>query len=112
MRDYQLGLGLSRDQVYNQTMYILVGMLVIGLICNLLVRPLNPKWFMTDAELAEEKRIAHEKTAAADAQLLGAKARDDDATPALKLWFTWLIVLVPLSWGIYRTLLAAAKFFN
>ena len=112
MREYQLGLGLPREQVYNQTMYILVGMLVIGLICNLLVRPLNPKWFMTDAELAEEKRIAHERTAAADAQLSGAKARGDDATPVLKLWVTWLIVLVPLSWGIYRTLLAAAKFFN
>jgi MFS family permease len=40
MREYQLGLGMPREQVYNQTMYILVGMLVIGLICNLLVRPL------------------------------------------------------------------------
>ncbi len=61
MREYQLGLGIPREQVYNQTMYILVGMLVMGLICNLLVRPLNPKWFMTDSELAEEKRLAHEK---------------------------------------------------
>jgi MFS family permease len=49
MREYQLGLGIPREQVYNQTMYILVGMLVIGLICNLLVRPLADKWFMTDS---------------------------------------------------------------
>jgi MFS family permease len=34
MREYQLGLGLPREQVYNQTMYILVGMLVIGFICQ------------------------------------------------------------------------------
>jgi MFS family permease len=54
MREYQLGLGIPREQVYNQTMYILVGMLVVGLICNLLVRPLNPKWFMTDSELAKK----------------------------------------------------------
>ncbi|WP_413891052.1 hypothetical protein [Candidatus Aalborgicola defluviihabitans] len=27
MREYQLGLGIPREQVYNQTMYILVGML-------------------------------------------------------------------------------------
>ena len=53
MRDYQLGLGIPREQVYNQTMYILVGMLVIGLICNLLVRPVAAKYFMTDEELAE-----------------------------------------------------------
>ena len=30
MREYQLGLGLPRDQVYNQTMYILVGMLPVS----------------------------------------------------------------------------------
>jgi len=61
MRDYQLGLGIPREQVYNQTMFILVGMLVIGLIANLLVRPVADKWFMTDEELAEEKRLAHER---------------------------------------------------
>ena len=54
MRDYQLGLGIPREQVYNQTMYILVGFLVIGLIANLLIKPVDPKYFMTDAELAEE----------------------------------------------------------
>ena len=48
MREYQLGLGIPRAQVYNQTMYILVGLLVIGLICNLLVRPVADKWFMSD----------------------------------------------------------------
>ena len=52
MREYQLGLGIPREQVYNQTMYILTGMLVVGLVCNLMVRPLAGKWFMTDAELA------------------------------------------------------------
>ena len=54
MRDYQLSLGIPREQVYNQTMYILVGFLVVGLVANLLIRPINQKYFMTDAELAEE----------------------------------------------------------
>lgn len=63
MREYQLGLGLPREQVYNQTMYILVGMLVVGLIANMLVRPLADKHFMTDAELAHEKVLAHDKAA-------------------------------------------------
>jgi hypothetical protein len=111
MREYQLGLGLPREQVYNQTMHILVGMLVIGLICNLLVRPLNEKWFMSDAELAMEMKIAHERTAAADARLAGATARDD-ATPVLKVWLAWLVVGTPLAWGAYRTMLAASRFFS
>lgn len=111
MREYQLGLGIPREQVYNQTMYILVGMLVVGLVCNLLVRPLNPKWFMTDAELAEEKRLAHEKAVAAEAGMSASAARND-ATPAAKVWLAWLAVGVPLAWGVYKTLQSAAKFFN
>jgi MFS family permease len=62
MREYQLGLGLPRSQVYNQTMYILVGMLAVGLLCNLLVRPVAQKWFISEAELAEERRLAHERS--------------------------------------------------
>src|SRR6185295_5133301 len=66
MRDYQLSLGIPREQVYNQTMYILVGMLVIGLIANLSIRPIADKHFMSDDELAAEKRLAHERSVSAD----------------------------------------------
>jgi MFS family permease len=111
MREYQLGLGIPREQVYNQTMYILVGFLVIGLICNLLVRPLDPKWFMNDEELAEEKRLAHEKAVAGEAGLDASHARHE-TTPAIKVWLAWAVVGIPLAWGVYRTLLSAAKFFS
>jgi hypothetical protein len=111
MREYQLGLGLPREQVYNQTMYILVGMLAIGLVCNLLVRPLPDKWFMTDAELAEEKRLAHERAILSESNTAAAPV-DAQATPALKVVLAWLAVGIPLAWGVYRTLLAAAKFFQ
>jgi MFS family permease len=111
MREYQLGLGIPREQVYNQTMYILVGMLVVGLLCNLMIRPLKDKWFMSDAELAEEKRLAHEKASAAEAGLSGANARAEP-TPMAKVVLAWLAVGIPLAWGVYRTLLAAAKFFS
>ncbi|NML43845.1 OFA family MFS transporter [Ramlibacter sp. G-1-2-2] len=110
MREYQLGLGIPREQVYNQTMYILVGLLVIGLICNLLVKPLPDKWFMTDAELAEEKRLAHEKAVMAETGQAGAMR--DERTPVVKVWLAWLVVGIPLAWGVYRTLQAAAKFFH
>ncbi|MEO6016029.1 MAG: OFA family MFS transporter [Polaromonas sp.] len=108
MREYQLGLGIPREQVYNQTMYILVGMLVVGLICNLLVKPLDSKWFMTDAELAEEKRLAHEKVAASAVLRTGGGA--DTVSPVVVV-LAWLAVGIPLAWGIYRTLQSVAKFF-
>ena len=110
MREYQLGLGIPREQVYNQTMYILVGMLVVGLICNLLVRPLDDKWFMTDEELSEERRLAHEK-AAASAVVREEEAGSDDAVDPMVVVIAWAAVGIPLAWGVYRTLQSVAKFF-
>ncbi len=109
MRDYQLGLGIPREQVYNQTMYILVGMLAIGLLCNLLVRPLNPKHYMSDAELAEEKRIARERAVAAE---VGAGDLTFHRTNTLLVAAAWAVVGIPLAWGVYRTALSVAKFFQ
>ncbi|GKS88024.1 MULTISPECIES: OFA family MFS transporter [unclassified Acidovorax] len=109
MREYQLGLGLPREQVYNQTMYILVGMLVIGLIANLLVRPLADKWFMTDEELAHEKKLAHEKSLATE---VGSGTGAGSTTNPALVAFAWAAVGIPLVWGIYKTLVSAAKFFQ
>ena len=107
MRDYQLSLGLPRAQVYNQTMYILTGMLVVGLICNLLIRPVADKWFMTDAELAEEKRLAHEKSLSA--VVTGSGGTENTASFTVLL--AWIAVAIPLSWGVYKTVLSAMKLF-
>ena len=113
MREYQLGLGIPREQVYNQTMYILVGFLALGLVCNLLVRPLPDKWFMSDAELAEEKRLAHEKSVMSENRLgSSSSGAGGTTTPTMTVVLAWLAVGIPLAWGTYRTLLAAAKFFQ
>ncbi|RYF59585.1 MAG: MFS transporter, partial [Comamonadaceae bacterium] len=109
MREYQLGLGIAREQVYNQTMYILVGMLVVGLIANLLIRPVADKHFMTDAELAHEKRLAHDKAAAAE---VGAGTGREDRVSSAVVALAWVAVGVPLAWGIYKTLVSAARFFH
>jgi len=105
MRDYQLSLGLAKSQVYNQTMYILVGMLVIGLIANLMIRPVADKWFMTDAELAEEKRLAHEK---AMGSIVKGEAGHEH-TSTLTVILAWGFVGIPLAWGVYKTFLSALK---
>ncbi|MFE8643852.1 OFA family MFS transporter [Sphingomonas sp. NCPPB 2930] len=109
MREYQLGLGIPREQVYNQTMYILVGMLVIGFIANLLVRPLADRWFMTDDELAVEKKLAHEKASASE---VGSGSGAGGTTSPALVALAWAAVGIPLAWGVYRTLLSAAKFFG
>jgi MFS family permease len=51
LREFQLAAGVPRDQLYNSTMYVLCSMLIVGLICNLLVKPVNPKWYMSAEEV-------------------------------------------------------------
>src|SRR5205823_2643212 len=53
IREFQLAAGVPRDQVYNTTMYILCAMLVAGLICNYLVKPVDPKWNMSAEEVSK-----------------------------------------------------------
>lgn len=114
MREYQLSLGMPREQVYNTTMYILAGMLVVGLICNLLVRPVAAKHFMTPEELAREKQLAHEKSSSDNTATMSS---DDMAlvgrggNPAL-IGAAWLAVGIPLIWGISLTLQKTAVLFR
>ena len=109
MREYQLSLGLPREQVYNQTMYILVGMLAVGLIANLMIRPVADKHFMTEAELAQEQKLARERAAAAE---VGRGAGQAAATSPVTVVLAWAVVGLPLAWGVYKTLINVGKFFN
>ena len=114
MREYQLGLGMPPSQVYNTTMYILAGMLVLGLACNLLVRPVNPKHFMTDEELAREKQLAHEKVDASGASLIPQSEMDligSGGNPAA-VGLAWAAVGIPLLWGVWNTLQKALVLFS
>jgi len=112
MREYQQGLGLPKAEAYNQSMYIFVGVLAIGLVCNLLVRPLNEKWFMNDAELAEEKRLAHDRAIANDVGTGSGGSASAASSSSLVAVLAWLAVGIPLAWGVYRTLLSVVKFFG
>jgi len=113
MRDYQLGLGLPRAQVYNQTMYILVGMLALGLLCNLLIRPLNAKYFMSEAELAEEDRLAKVSTVSTEQNPITA-TEEEQQQPSNSIWvaLAWLAVGLPLCWGIWRTAVSVSVLFK
>jgi MFS family permease len=44
MRDYQVAHGVAMADSYNFTMYILVGFLIVGLVCNLAVTPVHERY--------------------------------------------------------------------
>ena len=99
LREYQLTHGVARSDVYDTTAYILAGLLVIGFICNFLIRPVAQKYFMTDEELEAERRIAHE--AAAKAAVSSVESKPSSPMTAV---LAWLAVGIPLIWGVYITL--------
>ncbi|HEX6965914.1 MAG TPA: OFA family MFS transporter [Gemmatimonadaceae bacterium] len=45
IRQYEIDHGVPKSQSYTITMYIMAGLLIIGLICNLLVKPVNEKHY-------------------------------------------------------------------
>jgi len=105
IREFQLAAGVPRDQLYNTTMYILCAMLVAGLICNYLVRPVNPKWHMSEANLAKLQAASAKKEAALQHGSFGIGKGGLDVAAAL----FWLFVGIPLAWGVWKTLVSAAK---
>jgi MFS family permease len=45
MRQFQIAHGVASSQAYNQTMYVLGGLLLLGFMLNLLVRPVAKRHF-------------------------------------------------------------------
>lgn len=107
-REYQLSHGVAKAQAYDVTMYVLAAMLIVGFICNLLVRPVAADKFMTDEELAQERKLAHDK-AAASVLVAGNAA---GSSGSLTLVLAWSAVGIPLLFGIWITLQKALILFH
>jgi len=102
LRQAQLGNGVPKSLVYDGTLYIMAGLLAVGLICNLLIRPVREKHRMTDEALLRERSLQHEDTAAADAQTA---ARGGFGVLGV---IAWLAVGIPFATGLYIALQKAA----
>ena len=99
IREAQIAAGVPRAQVYDRTMLILAGMLVLGFIANLLIRPVAEKWFMTDAEVAElhaQYAKSHEHDPSGS---FGIGRGGLDASTAL----AWTLIGIPIAWGVLIT---------
>src|ERR1700689_2046379 len=64
IREYELTAGVPRDHLYDFTMYILCAMLIAGLICNYLIKPVDPKWNMSADEVARLQAASAKNEAA------------------------------------------------
>ena len=112
MHDTRLEAGVAYDHIYAPIFLVLAGMLVVGFIANALVKPVDEKYFMTDKELAEEHKLAHDKS------LVISKGKADitnvagSASHPLLTSVAWALVLIPISYGIWSTIQKASVLFH
>jgi MFS family permease len=102
LHDSRVAGGVPRNHIYDAIFYALVGLLVVGLIANALVRPVAAKWFAPD----DAPALAGDKTIPGGSFGIGVGGLDGPAVIA------WLLVGVPIAWGVYMTLLSAVKIFQ
>ena len=107
IREAQIAAGVPRDSVYDFTMYILAGMLVLGFVCNLMIKPLADRWFMKPEEVAQLQAQGRTGAAAAQTGSFGIGKGGLDAKAVL----FWAFVGLPLAWGVWITLKNALKIF-
>lgn len=94
---------MPRGESYTQTLYILAAFLVVGFVCNLLVRPVADRWFMRESTLAAPGITPLPVSASHGI------GRGGFSSMAL---VAWSAVGVPLAWGIWMTLSKALILFG
>ena len=104
IRDFQISHGVAPAQAYNVTMYVLVGLLVVGLICNLAVRPVPEHLFVREAPAP--RPTGDRQTPVTEVHI--------QPTPGMWGLVTaaWLAIGVPLAWGVVKTLSLTSRLFQ
>ena len=106
IREFNKAAGVPADRLYDVTMYVLAGFLVLGLICNALVRPVDAKWLIPEKE-AQQFETAHAiPSGPIGAYGIGGGPFD------WKTVLAWLAVGIPLAWGVQQTVAKALVIFH
>jgi MFS family permease len=108
IREFQLAAGVPRDHLYDTTMYILCAMLVGGLICNFLIKPVDHKWHMSADEVARLQAASAKSAAGVQSGSFGIGKGGLDVKAAL----FWAFVGIALAWGVWITLQSAVAIFK
>jgi len=103
IREAQINRGVAKADAYSMAIYIMVGVLAIGFVCNLLARPVHERHHHTPAAASTASAVHRSHELA---------AHGADRTGALRVAAAWALVSVPLFWGVYQTLLKSFALFT
>lgn len=103
IREYQIDHGVARAQAYNVTMDLMAGLLLLGLIANLAVRPVEARHHLAEVEPGPSPT---------EAPPAAGPAGDRRPLRGLVTALAWALVGLPLAWGVMGTLAKAAALFR
>lgn len=106
IREVQLKAGVPKNLVYDRTLYILAALLLAGFICNLLIKPVHERHFMTEQELEEERMLTRGKNSDPGSAATAARGRFGIGGA-----LAWLAVGVPFLIGVWIALEKAVALF-
>ena len=104
VNEQQVRSGVPRGAAYDRTMILLAGLLAIGFVCNLLVRPLA-----VVAPEASGPAAASSSPTSSDATETLTRSVGSTLGPLVGLW---LLVALPLAWGLWTSLQQAWLLFG
>ncbi len=105
LRQFQLDHGIAANLVYDRTLYLMAFLLLCGLVCNFLVKPVDPKHWMTEEQLARERTLQHEDRITGSAETA---ARGPFGLGGV---LAWLAVGIPFFIGLAIALQKAVALF-
>jgi MFS family permease len=94
LHDSQMAQGVSGTNAYSTAIYILAGFLGMGLVSNLLIRQVNARFAEPASPDASSIPLPSQSEEAAIAEVTHARHL---------LTLAWLVVGIPLAWGIWET---------
>lgn len=106
IRDAQIAAGVPRALVYDRTMYILCGFLLVGFIANALIRPVSQKWMMSQEEVAKLQATKNSKIVPVGSYGIGFGGF------SIPVLIAWLCVGIPFLWGVWNTIGKAVALFG
>jgi len=100
IRQYEIERGAPASQAYNHTMWLMAGLLVVGLLCNLAVKPVHARHHLESA--------APEPAAG----MSGGEPVLQRSPGRVLLFAAWAAVGTPLAWGVTSTIRRALALFQ
>jgi MFS family permease len=105
IRQSQIDHGVAKADAYTVTMYLMAGLLLLGFICNLLVRPVAERFSLPSAAPSPPTPAAAAAAnpgPAAERRGAGTPSGAEESGLGVRLSIAWLIVGIPLAWGLWQ----------